>query len=271
MFMPLGLPDPNIFAGLRPLRENETMVSRTMQRLATGRRINAGKDDPAGLITGERLNAAIRALDAESRAIQREASYLATEDGALAATGDMLGELKGLAVEAANSGAMSDAERNALDIEAASIVRAIEHTAGASTFAGQKIFDEPITSEIGAVEVTAGGETVAYTLADVGRGVSLSDNPALVEQIADQAVSDLATMRGEIGATIANELEPRSRAIDTEMLSLAQAHSAIVDADYALETATLARAQMLAQASRFLVTIDARNSGLALDLLAGAA
>lgn len=271
MFMPLGLPKPNIFAGLQPLRENERLLDRAMQRLATGKMINSGKDDPAGLISGLHLDAAIRALDAESRNIQREAGYLATRDGALAAAGDMLGELKGLAVEAANTGAMSDAERKALDIEAASIVRAIEHTTGAAAFGGEKIFDQPVTGEVGAVETEEGADTVSRTLADVGRTVSLSGNASLVGQIADKAVGDLATMRGEIGATIADQLTPRSRAIDTEMLRLAQAHSIIVDADYAVETAALMRADLLTKASSYLVALDSRNSGLALNLLAGAA
>ena len=270
MFTPIGLPKPNLFDGLRPLRENERMLDRTMHRLATGKAINTGKDNPAGLIAGLHLDAALRALDSESRALQREASYLATKDGALAAAGDMLGELKGLSVQAADE-TLSDAERRALEIESASIVRAIEHTTGAATFAGEKLFDKPITGELGAMEVEEGGEMVERDLADVGRDLNVSDDPALVGQIADQAAGDLATMRGEIGARIANELVPRSRSIDTEMIRLSQARSMIVDADYALETAALMRAETLAQASRYLVALDARNTGLALDLLAGAA
>lgn len=271
MMMPVGLPKSNMFEGLAPLRENERMMDRSMQRLATGKKINSAKDDPSGLITSEQLKAAIRMLDAESRALGRESSYLATKDGSLSSTGDMLVELRGLAVEAANTGAMSDAEREALDIEAASIVQAIQHTTGSAVFAGERVFEGSLTSELGGVEVTEGGETTRYTLADVGRGLSLLDDAALIEQIAAQAVSDLATMRGEIGAKIANEIEPRTRAINTEMINLSKAKSMIVDTDYAAETAALVRADLLTQASRFLVSHDSRNSSMALDLLAGAA
>ncbi len=258
--MPLGISKPNIFAGLQPLRANERIMDRAMQRLATGKMINSGKDNPAGLISSEQLKAVIRALDAESRAIEREASSLATKDGSLAAAGDMLVELRGLSVEAATTGAMSDAERKALDIEAASIVRAIEHTTGGAVFAGEKVFEGSLTSEIGGIKVEEGGETTSYSLADVGRGVSLLNDAALVEQIAAQAVGDLATMRGDIGATIANELEPRSRAINIEMINLTQARSMIVDTDFAAQTAVFARADMLSQASRFLIASDSRNA-----------
>ncbi|MBK7403735.1 MAG: flagellin [Phycisphaerales bacterium] len=272
MLAPLGTSDRNVFAGLRPLRENESLRDRTMQRLASGRAVNSAAENPAGLIAGLHLDAAIRALDAESRTLQREAGRLATQDGALSAAGDMVSELRALAVQAGNSGAMSDAERQALEVEGASIVRAIEHTAGGATFGGEKLFESALTTDTGAVQVDDGsGQQKTYTLADVGRGLSLTANPGLIAQIADQAVSDIATMRGEIGAAIANDIEPRARAIDTEVVNLAQAHSDIVDADYARETATLARAQALGQASRYLLALDQRNAHSAAALLAGAA
>lgn len=269
MVSPLGLPPRNIFAGLAPLRENERMLDRTMQRLATGKAVNAGRDDPAGLVAGLHLDAAIRALDAESRSLQRRADLLATRDGTLAAASDMAAELGALAVEAASSSTLTDAEKRALDIEAASIVRAIEHTTGSATFAGEKLFERPLTADVGATEIAPGGAT--HTLADVGRSLDLSADPALVERIASRAVADLATRRAEIGAEIAVDIGPRSRALDAEITNLARAHSLIIDADYARETAALSRAEALTAASRFLLALDARNSALAANLVAGAA
>lgn len=270
MLSPLGLPKPNIFAGLRPLRENESMLERSMQRLATGRMINAGRDDPAGLIAGLHLDAAARALDAESRAIQREAAYLATEDGALGAAADMVGELEGLAVQAADS-TLTDAEREALQIEGASIVRAVEHTTGAASFGGEKVFDTPLTGEIGVVQAEEGGQSTGYTLADVGRTLNLRENAGVVGEIARRAAADIAVRRAEIGARISNELAPRSRTLDTEMVRLTQARSLIIDTDYAREASALVRASVLTDASRYLVALNARNAGLAFDLLSGAA
>jgi len=269
---PLGQPARNIFAGIMPLRENERTADRTMRRLATGRSITSGSDDPAGLIAGLRLDSVIRALDAESKSLQRRADVLATKDGALAAAGDMAGELRAIAVEAAGSSTLSDAERQALEVEAASIVRAIEHTAGGASFAGERLFDSSLTAELGETEAMdpGSGEMAGYTLADVGRSLALFDDPALVESIADAAASELAVMRGRIGAEVANEIEPRSRAIDAELRSLSQAHSLIVDADFARETAQLIRSETLAQASRSLLALDGRNAALAVDLLGAA-
>lgn len=265
MFTPIGTSVPPI--GLRPLQQTQQSLADSMQRLATGSAINAASDNPAGLMAGINLEAALRVLDAESRSIQRESSILATKDGALAPVGEMLSDLKGLAVQAANSGAMSDEEREALDLQAASIVRAIEYTTGASTFAGESLFEGRFSDDVGSVSVEEGSETTEYTLADVGRGLSLSGDAELISQIADQAIGDVATMRGEIGATIANELEPRARAIDTEFVNTASARSLIMDTNYASETASLVRLSALADASRASLVIGGRMSTAVLDLL----
>jgi flagellin len=273
MLSPLGQPGRDVFTGLTPLRQHERMADRSMRRLATGRAINSGSDDPAGLIAGVHLDAAIRALDAESRSLQRRADVLATKDGALAAASDMTAELKAIAVEAASSSTLSDAEKHALEVEAASIVRAIEHTTGSATFAGEKLFDSSLATELGATEGVDpdSGDPATYTLADVGRTLDLFDDPAMIASIADAAVSDLAVIRAEIGAEVAIDIEPRTHALGVEMVNLSSAHSLIVDTDYARETAALMRTQTLAQASRFLLALDGRNSTLALNLLAGAA
>lgn len=258
-----GLPGRNIFAGLMPLRASETLIQRSIERMATGRMINRGADDPAGLISGQQLESTIRALEAESRTLARESDYLASRDGALEATGDMVSELRGLAVRAADS-TLGDAEREALEMQAASIVQAVEHTASTAEFGDRALLDDDLAAELGATEA-ADGHT--YALADIGRSLNISDDPALAETIADAAAADIATRRGETGAQIATDIEPRRRAIDTELVNLSRAYSAVMDTDYAAESVALTRAQLLADASRFLLSLDSANAGLAADLL----
>lgn len=267
MVTPVSTSAPPI--GLRPLQQNQQALSDSMVRLATGNAINRAADDPAGLMAGVNLDAALRTLDAETRSLERETSVQATRDGALSSAGEMLADLKGLAVQAANTGAMSDAEREALDIEAASIVRAIEHTTNAASFAGEKLFDSGISGDVGNVSVEDGGQTSNYSLADIGRGLSLSGDAALIDQIAGQAVGDLATMRGEIGASIAYDLEPRARAIETEAANLSAARSMIMDTDYAGETAEQFRVGALAQAARASLAISNAQPQQVLHLLGG--
>jgi flagellin-like hook-associated protein FlgL len=269
MLPPLGPTGRNIFAGLMPLGENERAGDRVMRRLAAGRML--AEDDPAALVAGLHIDAAIRALESESRTLQRRADLLATREGALAAASDMVSELQALATQAAGS-TLSEAERQALEIEAASIVRAIEHTAGGATFAGEKLFNSTLTSGIGETEgLGPSGEPAVHALADVGRSLNIADDPALVQAIAEAAVSDLAEMRGRIGAEIAGDITPRSRAVEAALVNLAKAHSLVVDADYAREAAALMRAEILTQSSRYLLALDRRNSTLAVNIIAGAA
>jgi flagellin len=267
MVTPVSTSAPPI--GLGPLQQAQQLRADSMQRLATGNAINRAKDDPSGLMAGINLDAALRTLDAETRSLERETSVQATRDGALSSAGEMLADLKGLAVQAANTGAMSDAEREALDIEAASIVRAIEHTTDSASFAGEKLFDGSVADELGGVAVDENGGTNNYNLADVGRGLSLSGDAALIAQIADRAVGDLATMRGEIGAKVANGLGPRSRAIDAEATNLAEARSIIMDTDYASESASLSRSMLLSDSSLASLLIDNASSANVLNLLGG--
>ncbi|MDQ7012321.1 MAG: flagellin [Planctomycetota bacterium] len=257
MITPIATQSAAVPIGLRSLEQNQQALGKSMERLSTGNAINSAKDDPAKLMAGINLDAALRTLDAESRAIQRESSVLSTKDAALGAAGEMIADLKGLAVQAANTGAMSDAEREALDIEAASIVRALDLTTSSASFAGEKLFDGSVADDLGSGE-EGGGD---YSLADIGNGLSLSSDAELIARIADRAVSDLATMRGEIGATIANDLSHRANAIDTEMTNLADARSQIMDTDFAKETAALTRAEMLSEASRFVLAFDSQRAG----------
>ena len=74
-----------------------------MKRLASGRRINSGKDDPAGLIAATRLEAAIASLEAESRAIQRTNANANIADGHLSQLSEMSADLQGLVVAGANT------------------------------------------------------------------------------------------------------------------------------------------------------------------------
>lgn len=260
MITPIAAQTSAFPVALRSLEQNQQALGKSMERLATGNAINAAADDPAKLMAGINLDAALRSLDAESRAVQRESSVLSTKDAALGAAGEMIADLKGLAVQAANTGAISDAEREALDIEASSIVRALDLTTSSASFAGEKLFNGSLADDLGG-GAEGGGD---YSLADVGNGLSLSSDAELIAKIADRAVSEVATMRGEIGATIANDLRHRANAIDTEMTNLADARSMIMDTDYAREAATLNRADLLTQASRFVLAFDSQRAGPAL-------
>jgi len=111
------------------LRKNFYEQNEILKRLATGRRINSGKDDPAGLIAATHLEAAIAALDAESRAIQRVNANANIADGHASQLSTMMSDLRGLVVASANSGALSDAEIAANQMQIDSLAAGIQRFA----------------------------------------------------------------------------------------------------------------------------------------------
>jgi flagellin len=85
------------------------LVSSSLQKMATGSRINRGADDPAGLISSEQLSAALASLDAESSGMDRADAVANVADGALSEVSGLLSDANAAAVANANTGGMSQA------------------------------------------------------------------------------------------------------------------------------------------------------------------
>ena len=101
-----------------------------LQRLATGKRINSGKDGPADLISAEQLSAAIRALEAENRTVQRMDANANISEGHASQLSSLYNDLNALVVSSANQAGMSDAEIEANQMQIDSIVTSIERISG---------------------------------------------------------------------------------------------------------------------------------------------
>src|SRR5262245_11641775 len=102
---------------LRHFAQASWAVASSMEKLATGSRINRGADDPAGLISSEDLRGALASLDAESRGMERADAVAQVADGALAEVSDLLSDAHAAEVAMANTGGMSRAERDARQME----------------------------------------------------------------------------------------------------------------------------------------------------------
>jgi flagellin len=112
-----------------------------LERLSTGIRINRGKDDPAGLIISERIATDIRGIEQAIRNGERASAVISTTEAALAEISDLLNSIKSLAVEAANTGAVSDEERNANQLQINSAIQSITRISNTATFGGLKLLD----------------------------------------------------------------------------------------------------------------------------------
>jgi flagellin len=123
------------------LRVNHLDLTLRLERLSTGLRINRGKDDPAGLIASETLRAEIhgirQALDNSARAI----NVISTAEGALNEVSMLLLNLRDLVVSTANSGALTDEEISANQLEIDAILESINRISNNTSFGGSRLLD----------------------------------------------------------------------------------------------------------------------------------
>jgi flagellin len=112
-----------------------------MTRLSTGLRINSGKDDPAGLIASEALRSDITAINKALSNTQRANQIISTADSALGQVANLLNDVRGLVTEAANSGALSEDEIAANQLQIDSSLEAINRIAQTTSFQGKRLLD----------------------------------------------------------------------------------------------------------------------------------
>lgn len=250
---------PGIAAAAGVGRAGQT-VAGSLLRLSTAQRINRGADDPAGLIASENLRAALATLDAEVNTIDRADAVANVAEGALGEISDLLTDARSRAVANANTGGLSDAERQANQLEIDSALATADRIASTTRFNGEPLFTgdatlnaagasltiaRPDTASIGAV--SAGGQT--YRLSDVRSGGALnlvSGDVSTGASSIDAAISDVATQRGRLGAFQQNALASERRSRQVSIENTAAANSVIRDTDFAAESAALARGQALA-------------------------
>jgi flagellin len=119
--------------------QNDLAVS--LQRLSTGMRINRGADDPSGLIISERLRSEIQGINQAIDNSERASSVIATAEGYLAEVADLLNSIRGLVVQAANTGAVSREEVDANQLQIDSAIESITRISNTASFAGLNLLN----------------------------------------------------------------------------------------------------------------------------------
>jgi flagellin len=142
----------------RGLARSHKSLADTLQRLSTGLKINRGADDPAGLIVSEGLRSEIAGLNQAIDNSSRASNVIATTEANLGEIGALLLNIKELVVEAANSGALSQEEIDANQLQIDSAVASITRISNTATFAGLKLLNgqlDYITSGITQADLPA--------------------------------------------------------------------------------------------------------------------
>jgi len=133
------------------MKENQRTMENTMERLATGRRINSASDDAAGLAIGSKMESQIRGLNQAVRNANDGISMIQTADGAATEISDMLQRMRELSVQAQN-GTNTAADLINLNKEFASLATEIDRVATDTTYNNINVLDGKgdVTFNIGA-------------------------------------------------------------------------------------------------------------------------
>ena len=192
------------------LRSNNLKLSASMERLATGLRINSSKDDAAGLAISNRMTAQVRGLSMAIKNANDGVSMAQTADGAYGQVTSMLQRMRELAVQAAN-GTMTTLDRESLQLEIEELKMEIDNVATKTHFNNIKLLDgsaTDLTLQTGAFE----GDLMhlrfdSVATKDIGSGdvPTLSAAGGTVASFGALADGDLLINGVSVGASLATD------------------------------------------------------------------
>ena len=156
----------------RNLGKSQGALSKSMQRLSSGLRINSAKDDAAGLAISDRMTSQIRGLNQASRNANDGISLAQTAEGAMQESTNILQRMRELSVQSANA-SNSVADRDALQSEVNQLQSEMDRISNSTTFNGLKILDGSFTNSAFQVGSNA-NETISVSIgsmnsSDLGR------------------------------------------------------------------------------------------------------
>ncbi|HEY4232212.1 MAG TPA: flagellin, partial [Lacipirellulaceae bacterium] len=123
------------------LARSHDSLNQALTRLSTGLRINTGQDDPAGLIASENLRSDITSIQGAISNTDQANEVIGTADSALGQVSSLLNDIRGLVTQSANTGALSDAQIAANQLQVDSSLKALNRIAQTTTFQGRRLLD----------------------------------------------------------------------------------------------------------------------------------
>ena len=247
----------------RVLNNTNNALSKSMERLSSGLRINRAADDAAGLAVSEVMRSQIRGMGVAQRNAQDGVSMVQVADGALGNVGDMLQRVRDLAVQASN-GTLTDSQRGNLDAEVQQILTEINKTGTDTEFNGIKILSGAVATDPTAVTLQVGangGQNIAFTIGTVsaaaltltGLAVNTAAGASAAIASIDDAIGAVTTSRANLGA-VQNRLEQTINRLGLTSENLQAAESRIRDADMASEMISFTKNQILQQSGMAMLS-----------------
>jgi len=256
----------------RHLANSRAEMDQAMERLSSGKRINSAMDDAAGLTIAHSLDAKVTSLNQAARNANDGISLINLAEGALEQVSKMLTRMRELAIQSIN-GTYSDTDTDNLHSEYLALSNEITRIATNTKFNGVSVIgaSATITFQVG----HSSSDTIALTtssmksdalasasasgfhlddtaISSVGTTTTVNSARGSLSFI-DNAINEVDDYRSTLGA-VGNRLEHSAANLYTRVEHQMAARSRIEDADYAVEAANLARAQILQQAGTAMLS-----------------
>ena len=235
----------------RNLYINDSALTKSMEKLSSGYRINRAADDAAGLAISEKMRAQISGLNMAIKNAQDGISLIQTAEGAMNEIHVILRRMRDLAVQAAND-TNQDTDRTHLQAEVTELIAELDRIANNTEFNAMKLLDGSFTDKVLHIGANQGQAiTVSIdNMTDLGvSSVNIATQTGADAAIAtiDTAIQTVSTARAKLGA-IQNRLEHTINNLQVAAENLTASESRIRDVDMANEMTNFVRNQILLQA-----------------------
>jgi len=229
---------------------NNNGISKNVEKLSSGFRVNRAGDDAAGLAISEKMRTQIRGLNMASKNSQDGISLVQTAEGAMQTAHNIMQRMRELAVQSANGTNDTIVDRKALNLEFEQLIDEIGQIEKTVKFNDMTIFNTTFSIQSGA---NKGDETEFRVgeLNNLTKGTDGVDEIGKAQQAIynlTSAINKLSTTRANLGA-IQNRLEFKIQNLDNSAENLAAAESRIRDVDMAKMMTDFTKNNILFQAS----------------------
>jgi flagellin len=268
----------------RTLKFTQVEVSKSMEKLSSGERINKAGDDASGLAVSEKMRTQIQGLRQAERNTEDGMSFVQTAEGYLDQTAKIIQRMRVLAVQAAN-GIYSTEDRQLIQVEVSALVDEVDRTASQAEFNRFKVLTgefsrvNPKASMWFHIGANANQRKRVYIGTMTAQAFSMKDGTGTIQMrlstpggandaisVLDSALQKLSKQRADLGAYY-NRLDMTSRGLMTAYENIQAAESRIRDADMAEEMVGFTRGQVLTQTGTSMLSQANLQSQSVLRLL----
>jgi flagellin len=272
----------------RSLKVTQGTLTKDMEKLSSGLRVNRAGDDASGLAVSEKMRSQIRGLNQASANASNGISFIQTSEGYLQETQDIIQRIRELAVQSAN-GIYTDEDRMYVQVEVSQLVDEIDRIASHAQFNGMNMLTGRFARGNGDNAVTASmwfhiganmdqrEQVFIGTMTSKGLGIRDVGNDAFISlenpEDANRAIGTLDTalkiinkQRADLGA-YQNRMEHAVIGIDIAAENLQASESRIRDTDMANQMVAYVRDQILSQSGTAMLAQANQRTSSVLQLL----